>query len=332
MAVTAKDIANQLGLSQPTVSRILNGTRGHRIAEATRVRVVEAARRMDYRPNAVARSLRRQRTNIVGFYSGYASLNVRHDFLGAIIGGLQRACEPHGLDLLLHGVQAHRSMEEVYRDLTDGRIDGLFFHATIANPLVARLAASSLKVIALVNAMPNVPAVVADGADGMRQLVNYLWSKGHRRIAYVSPMQFESVHARRQAFLDEMQKRGASPIESPVISTSIEDTLESAAAVWNSLKELEVMPTAVCCWNDRAAYKLLWHCMQIGVRVPDELAIAGFDGFLETKIPVRELTTVTVPYGDMTERALELMMNLFDGTSIPMTTVVPVTLTPGDTA
>jgi DNA-binding LacI/PurR family transcriptional regulator len=329
MPVTSKDIANELGLSQPTVSRILSGGHGHRIAEATRQRVLEAAKRMDYRPNAVARSLRRQRTNIVGFYSAYASLDARHDFLSAIIGGLQRSCENHNLDLLLHGIQANRLPDDIYGDLTDGRIDGLFFHATLENSLVARLAASHLKVVGLVDVMPNVPSVVGDNADGMRQLIDYLWKNGHRRIGFVGPAsRYESVECRTAAFRSEMESRGVSEEDAPVFKVPVEEANEA----WPEIEKRKRRPTAICCWNDRAAYNLLWFCMQNGIRVPEDIAIAGFDGFVEMKLPVLQLTTVTVPYGDITERAMDIMLKLFASESVPESTVLPVVLTPGDTA
>ena len=108
MPVTAKDIAREFELSQPTVSRILSGDPNHRVAEATRERVLETARRLGYQPNAVARSLRRGRTNIIGLYTNH-NYDARNDFLGTIVGALQRNCETHDLDLLLHSALYGRS-------------------------------------------------------------------------------------------------------------------------------------------------------------------------------------------------------------------------------
>src|SRR4051794_3534892 len=96
MSITAKDIARELNLSQPTVSRILNGDEAHRAAEGTRQRVMEAAQRLGYQPNAVARSLRRGRTNTIGVHT-YGRYDVRNDFLGTIVGALQCACEAYHL-------------------------------------------------------------------------------------------------------------------------------------------------------------------------------------------------------------------------------------------
>src|SRR5579884_4297185 len=121
MPVTSKDIANRLGLSQPTVSRILNGTPGYRVSPATRQRVLDMARQLEYRPNAVARSLRHRKTNIVGFYTGYGVLNARNPYLAALLGGLQQACDHERLDILLHGVYRGKSTDDIYGELVDGR-------------------------------------------------------------------------------------------------------------------------------------------------------------------------------------------------------------------
>jgi len=338
MATTAKEIADRLGLSQPTVSRILSGANGYRVAADTKQRVLDAAKEMDYRPNAVARSLRQRRTNIVGFYSGYAALDTRHDFIAAMVGGLQAACEPTNLDLLLHGVHSARPAEEVYSELVDGRIDGLFFHGALNNPLIAMLAMSSLPVIALADPVKDIPSVVADNAAGMRLIVEALWAKGHRSIAFLAPpVMFASVEDRISAFQQVMKDHGATVAQSKVLTIPIEDRtqlslpIEDTKDVLRGILESPDRPTAICCWNDRAAYNLLWRCLQSGIRVPEDLAIVGFDGFVETKLPFRNLTTVSVNYGELAQTALKIMLNLIAGQQVPPLTVLPVVLTEGDT-
>jgi DNA-binding LacI/PurR family transcriptional regulator len=338
MATTAKEIADRLGLSQPTVSRILSGANGYRVAADTKQRVLEAAKAMDYRPNAVARSLRQRRTNIVGFYSGYAALDTRHDFIAAMVGGLQAACEPTNLDLLLHGVHSARPPEEVYSELVDGRIDGLFFHGALNNPLIAMLATSPLPVIALADPVNNIPSVVADNAAGMSMIVDALWDKGHRCIAFLAPpVMFASVEDRIRAFKRAMASKGASDDQAKILTIPIEDRtvtsmpIEDTKIVMRSILDASNRPTAICCWNDRAAYNLLWRCLKSDISVPNDLAIVGFDGFVENKLPFRSLTTVSVDYGGLAQTALNNMMDLIAGKPIPPLTVLPVKLTAGDT-
>src|SRR5579872_493916 len=155
-----KDVARRAGVSLMTVSAVINGKAAERrISRDTQARVAEIARLMDYRPNAIARSLRRRFTNVIGLYSGLGYLNAAHPFLAELIGGLQEGCDQHQKDLLLHGTFRGRSVEDIYAELVDGRLDGLIVQAPPEDPLVNQLAASHLPVIAAVDAISSVPSV-----------------------------------------------------------------------------------------------------------------------------------------------------------------------------
>ncbi len=327
MPVTAKDVAASLGLSQPTVSRALSAAHQHQIAPETRRRVQEAARRMGYRPNAVARSLRRRRTHIVGFYTSYGSLYSDNPFLAAIIGGLQRGGDAHRLDLLLHGLYRGWSTDDIYGELLDGRIDGLFLHADPGDPLVARLAASDLPVVALVDALPGLPSAVCDDRGGMAQAVEYLWARGHRHVAFLAPERPPPSVLRRGDTLREcLARRGADAPPSVVAPLTGEGPLLS------SVLSLSPRPTAVCCWNDRAAYMLLRECEEQGVRVPEDLAVVGFDGLPSMTPPARHLVTVAAPWGEVARAAVDALADRMGGSGGADEVCLPVALVSGDTA
>ena len=336
MPVTAKEIAHELNLSQPTVSRILNGdTRLHFSAE-TRRRVEETARRLGYRANAVARSLRRGRTGIVGLHTNH-NYDARNEFFGAIIGGLQCACNARGLDLLLHSALQGRPAAEMCDRLRDGRVDGLILHSDVDDPLVALLGESSLPVVSVADILPGMAGVTCDDADGMKQLVGHLWQRGYRRFTFLAPeMALASVERRRAVFEAELKRRKV-----PATALQVQRiAFENAAPVLDELLCDE--RTAVCCWNDRTAYNLLHECAARGVRVPEELAVAGFDGFLDDKMPGRQLTTVGCPWPDVASQALSLLVELIEARGngnaghgdapSPREMCLPVSLLEGDTA
>ena len=257
--VTAKELGKRLGLSQPTVSRILSGANNHRVAPETRQRVMEAAVRLGYRPNAVARSLRRGRTNIVGLYSGYGYLDARNPFQAELIGGLQRAADKRQFDVLLHGVFRSTSTDDIFGEVVNGRVDGLFIHTFPDDPLVARLRNASLPVVALADAVPGIPSVVADDAGGTRLLLDALWERGHRRILYLRPtLTFASVEQRVQAFRAWADAHHIAPEHAPVHELDFEAT--ESALKWLLSLPLSERPTAVCCWNDMTAFDLLSQC------------------------------------------------------------------------
>jgi len=330
MPITAKDIARELNLSQPTVSRVLSGDKQHRVSETTRQRILDAAKRLRYQPNAVARSLRRGRTGIIGLYTNH-NYDVRNDFLGAIIGSLQHGCALQNLDLLLHSALYGRSAEDVYAKLRDGRIDGLILHADPDDALVEILGKSPLPVVAVADRMPNLPTVTCEDADGMHQLIAHLWERGHRKFAYLSPQKFlVSANRREAAFLAEMRSRGLAASDYHVLPIDYEAT----DLALDNLRQ-EGRPLAVCCWNDRTAYNLLHSCLERGVRVPEEIAITGFDGFRSHKAPAQQLVTVDCHWGEVASTALGILTNLINGqtdASELQEVCLPVTLLAGDTA
>lgn len=333
MPVTAKDVARQLNLSQPTVSRILSGARGHRASEQTRQRVMEAARELGYRPNAIAQSLRRGRTNIVGVHTNH-DYDARNDFYGTIIGALQCACRSHHLDLLLHSASYGSSADAMFDKLRDGRVDGLILHASLGDSLVETLSRSSLPVVAVADPLPGLPSVTCDDADGARQLVSHLWAKGYRDFVYLMPsVSLASVERRSAAFERELKRRDIAPANREMVAIDF----EAAAPAIDGILARNAR-TAVCCWNDRTAYNVLKECSARGIAVPERLAVAGFDGLRDDKLPARQLLTVRCPWEDVSARALEWLVELIDSCEAEDERIesrevrLPVTLLEGDTA
>lgn len=328
--VTAKDVARELNLSQPTVSRILSGDAAHRASEATRRRVWETAERLGYAPNAVARSLRHGRTNVIGVHTNH-NYDVRNDFLGTIVGALQAACGDYHLDLMLHNSLGSPA-ETMFGKLRDGRIDGLILHAGSDDPLVEILRRSPLPVVSVADSLPDLPAVICDDAGGIKQLLELLWARGHRNFAFLAPrVWLPSVEKRGRAFEAELKRRRVPAPARRIISIDFE---QSAPA----LNELQrASPVAALCWNDRAAYNLLRECLARGIEVPGQIAVTGFDGFRDDQLPARELVTVKCPWEDVARAALGQLVALIElrqkkeAPPAPEDICLPVALLDGDT-
>ena len=331
MPVTAKDVARELDLSQPTVSRILNGDKQHRAAEATRQRVWETARRLGYQPNAVARSLRQGRTDIVGVHTN-RHYDVRNDFMGTIVGALQWACSDYRLDLMLHSDAHGTPAEEMFGRLRDGRVDGLILHSDTHDPLVKMMGESALPVVAIADALPGLDSVICDDGAGMAQMIELLWSRGHRNFAFLMPkFELASVERRRLAFQSELERRGVEADARRFISIDS----EQVESVLDSL--MERGQVAACCWNDRTAYNLLRLCLARGLDVPGQVAVSGFDGFLDDQLPARQLATVKCPWEDVARAALKRLVKLIELRNKKQAPpaireiCLPVTLIEGDT-
>ena len=329
---TTKDIARELGISHSTVSRVLSGNARVPIAPRTRARVLEAAQRLGYRPNALARSLKNGRTGIVGLYSGFGTFNPRIQFFAEVQLGLQIAGAQLGLDLLLH--RAHHSAEEgagagsqqLLLELHDGRVDGFFVFTTENDPLLQQLRDSHLPVVSVAEPLADVPSVVANDRAGMQTLVEHLLQKGHRKLLFLTtPRPFASVRRRRQSF--EQTLHNADIDASDVWQLEAADAIEA----WRALPASK-RPTAICCWNDSTAYNLLRAANSAGLRAPDDFAVTGFDGFPDPNLnATQRVTSVACDWHRAGQTAMQLLHQAIGGAPIALETVLPTELAKGDT-
>lgn len=324
MPIKLKDIALEAGVSLSTASHALNHETKSRISKETADRVRRIATQMGYRPNVIARSLKYQRTDTIAFYTGYGSCDVRDRFLGEIVTGIQQACERCKVDLLLFG---KRSAPEVHQILSSGKIDGIVVHASADDPVTELISSSALPAVAIADQQPDMPSIIADDVQGIKLLVELLWRRGHRRLAFLAPdAAFTSVERRQATFVQEAKAHGADPqiLHMPW-------RFEEAVDFLQALLGRSDRPTALCCWHDDVAYFLLQVCMQIGIPIPQEFAVVGFDGLTEGRIPGRRLVTASVPWLQMASQATRCLLRLRDGDDVDAIIRFPVALTDGDT-
>lgn len=328
-AATLNDVAARAGVNKVTASIVLSGGRGNtRVSDATRQRILDAAGELQYLPNALAQSLRRRRTHTLGFYMG-GFIDTRDLFLSEIVSGLQQGCEQNRHDFLMHGTFRGDSTGDIYAELLNGKVDGLVLHVPSGDPLVPRLAASRLPVVAVANPVPNLASVTVDDAGGSRLLARHLAEKGHRRVAYaVSPFKLSAAVRRYEAFL-----QAADECDMPVTAERARD----AAGILSDFEQAYLAlparerPTAIVCWNDHFAYVLIERFRALGIRVPDDVAVAGFDGSTTLIPPAYRLTTVRAPWREVARTAVALLIEN-QGKPAPDETTLPVELVAGDTA
>ncbi|HLH80539.1 MAG TPA: LacI family DNA-binding transcriptional regulator [Chthonomonas sp.] len=331
--VTLEDVAKRAGVSRMTVSAVLNRNMTHvRVSNATQQRVLQAATELDYFPNAIARSLRKKRTGIVGFYGGLGYLNASLPFYSEIIGGLQRGCDQHRLDLLVHGTFPRRSVKDIYAELVDGRLDGLIVHTSADDPLATLLAKSHLPVVALADAIESLPSVVVDDFTGGKLQAEHLAYKEHSHVLYrASNRPLVSVCRRYDGFMERAQSyrmrvttwQGPENIahNDKAVDTFCELLLSSQA-------------TAVVCWNDMSALDTLVICRDRGLNVPNDIAVVGYDGIRTMGSLFHRLTTVKAPWFDVASQAIALLVEQIARRDKEQQkeVVLPVEFVYGDTA
>lgn len=330
--VTLQAVAERAGVNRVTAAVALGRSPqgGTRVSQATRLRVQEAAQELGYAPNAIAQALRGERTNIIGYYAGYETLDAHSPFTAAILQGLQRSCRAYNQDLLLFGSFIRDTVDSIYATVTSGKIDGLVLLPTPRSPVMDRLFDSHLPVVAVANSHPNAPSVIVDDTAGSILIAEYLAQQGHRHILYRTQAEPRTSTLKRQdAFYATAQALGLQ------VTTTYEGeihhtlTAEEMALLQRPSAQC---PTAAVCWMDISAYVLLEHCEKIGLRVPDDLAIVGFDGVPLDIKPKRILTTVRAPWVEVAAQAVEYLQWLLAGKEVPQQTVLPVHFVVGDTA
>ncbi len=326
-----KDVAERAGVSLMTVSLALRDDQSvNRMSPATRERILQAARELSYSPNAGARAMRSGVTNTIALYGGYGFVNVRLPFFTEIVSGLQDGCEQFGKDLLLHGTFRNRSADAIYNELRDGRIDGLIVNMASSDPLAQLLRDTHLPVVAIADALPQIPSVVVDDAEGSRLIAEHLSQRDYKRCLYVNGgVKAASSAGRRQGFLDHAAKLRLDVEEIHLSSTPHSgDSLMKNWLETNKFRRAQ----AIVCWNDTSAYDLLAQCRHYNINVPGDVAIIGFDGCPTPYAQFWLLSTVRAPWATAAQTAVEILNTMLSGQSVPEVTTLPVEFIPGQTS
>jgi DNA-binding LacI/PurR family transcriptional regulator len=298
--VTIRDVARASGTSITTVSVALSGGAG--VAEATRARVVAAANRLGWRPNRRASALRRLDPRLVGLV-----YEVEQDFQAMLVDAVYTAGAANGLEVTLSGATRHhrerRCVAELLRDnvqallLTGSELtDGDFAHLARELPVMS--------LCRFVRA-PGVDAVVSDDQMALGQAIGHLRELGHREIAHVDGGDVSTLSARRrQAYASVMEEQGLSDRVRVVRGGS---TLAAGAAAAHALIGEGRTPTAVVCYNDMVAAGLSRTLRQLGLRVPEDVSVVGFDDGPTAADPTTDLTTIVQDIDGIAAAAMGLL-------------------------
>ena len=330
---TLAHVAERAGVSTVAASVVLNGSRtGTRVSPATRERILEVALELKYTPNVLARSLRKQETHVIAFYNAQnVVFDPRYPFYAAILSGIQAGCSEFQKDLLIHGNFLNRSDDDIFFGLHNGQIDGLVLYVRAMTPLVERLVASHLPVVTVAEEVPGVPYVGIDEAQGGQLLANHLAQRGYERVMYrsieeeMSPL---TQQERMTAFCDAAAALGMDVRHS---RCHPESNLPSGQEEEWLLAPKHERPQAVACWGDISADGITDWCLKKGFRIPQDIAVTGFDYLPATQRPSRDLTTIHAPWHDVARTAVGLLAAQCEGLEVPHRTILPVKLMAGDT-
>jgi LacI family repressor for deo operon, udp, cdd, tsx, nupC, and nupG len=319
-----KDIAASVGVSPATVSRALTGT--GLVAEPTLSRIREAARTMNYRPNVSARNLRTQRSMSVLM----VVRDVGNPFYLEILKGVESTARAAGYAVLMGNTENNPEREIEYFDmLRDGHADGMIL---ITGKLPKRDGFAerirNLPVVVALEAIngSGLPHVMIDNEGASREAVQHLIGLGHRRIAHIAGPVPEIMSLRRRDGYRRAMEDAGLPV--PEGYEPVGDyLLHTGERLCRQLFELPEPPTAIFVANDEMAFGAINELRRMGLDVPRDVSVVGFDDLFLSQAFHPPLTTVSQPRAAIGQKAMELLLHVFSGEpGVPETVEMPTEL------
>jgi LacI family transcriptional regulator len=317
---TIYDVARVAKVSAKTVSRVLNGDAP--VGAETREAVEAAMLALGYVPSNAARMMRSQKSGLVGLITGAISLPTEPmqpqglpDLF--IVQGIQRAMAASGMTLMIADTGGRLDrVPHLIQTFLRHRVEGLIyvaeFHQKVELPKVP-----ATTPLVLANCFDDIgtPAVLPDDARGQHDLVTRLIAAGHRRIAYLTlPIHMVANTLRRKGYAEALAQAGIAYDGALVDCADYEGREDESQILWDIIDRmlrLPEPPTVLCCGNDKMAVRVYGILRSRGVKVPDEISVAGYDNYrviAETLFP--PLTTVDLSYTAIGMRAAQRLLSM----------------------
>ncbi|KIP87419.1 LacI family DNA-binding transcriptional regulator [Stenotrophomonas sp. CFBP8980] len=313
---TIYDIAKHVGVSAGTVSRALS--RPDKVLPTTRSRIEQAAAALGYVPNTVARTLKTQRSGKILV----TVPDIANPFFAQILQGAEDAAQAVGYAVLLGDTQHQPDREERYAQmLRRNEADGLIVLGHRLPPTARAIVQQRGAAAPVVNGCEfdpalGIPSVHIDNAAAARAVMEHLYALGHERIAVIGGPPDNPLHQQR---LEGVRAAGKARGRLHQLVVEPGDfSVESGHAAALALLARTPAPTAIFCVSDQMALGALAACRDLGVRVPDDLSIVGFDDLASSRYLTPALTTVRQPMREIGACAVSLLLAIIEGRDVPL--------------
>ncbi|MGE8221574.1 LacI family DNA-binding transcriptional regulator [Stenotrophomonas geniculata] len=313
---TIYDIAKHVGVSAGTVSRALS--RPDKVLPATRTRIEQAAAALGYVPNTVARTLKTQRSGKILV----TVPDIANPFFAQILQGAEDAAQAVGYAVLLGDTQNLPEREERYAQmLRRNEADGLIVLGHRLPPTAHEIVQQRGTAAPVVNGCEfdpalGIPSVHIDNAAAARAVMDHLYGLGHERIAVVGGPSDNPLHQQRMEGVRAAAKARGRLRQLGIVPGDF--SLQSGHAAAQGLLASAAAPTAIFCFSDQMALGALAACRDLGIRVPDELSIVGFDDLASSRYLTPPLTTIRQPMREIGERAVSLLLAIIEQVDVPL--------------
>jgi LacI family transcriptional regulator len=319
-AATIIDVAREAGVSPRTVSRVVNGN--DYVRQETYDRVQDVISRLGYRPSRAARSLVYDRSMIIGL----AIPEVKNPYFAEVIGGVEYVAQEHGYNVLLFNAQNLAERErDIFRILEENRADGLIFNTPRLPVAELKELLQRQKAAVLIGHDPidhSAGIVNIDILSAMNQATDHMLQAGRRNLAYVKPPN-DSIYPHRQRFQGFLAALKRHQIEYN------QDHIVECQPEWESsyhaIREfLQTHPevNGLICYHDLMAFGAIEACDALGLAVPDQVAVIGFDDITFSGLNRLSLTTFKIPRFEVGVQAARMLFDRMQGLTDPGTIII----------
>jgi len=320
----SQDVANMAGVSRTTVSFVLNNVNGVSISEATRQRVLEAAKKLNYHPDAAGRKLVSGKSCTIGLVLCQSHEQVFSDaFLPRVLLGVEHAVTTQGFQVLLKTLEPDNKMGYVSL-INENQVDGIILSGPRQDDTeIIRLHKEGFPIM-LMGQLPgsSIPFVDIDAVDGAACAVHHLIGLGYKRIALITnaPLEYTSAQQRLSGYLKALQEAGIDPNDSYIKEGNY--TPKSGFETMSELLQVLPRPTAVFIASDVVALGAILAIKRKELSIPEDIAMVGFDDIPLAEYYNPPLTTVRLPAYGLGWAAGERLVRLVNSEGLDLESVL----------
>lgn len=316
--VTIRDIALKSGFSVSTVSKALNGYSD--VSEETRQIIIKTARELGYVPNAQARALKTNRTFILGIlFTDDQNNGLTHLYFSHVLNGFKNKAEESGYNITFINKRWGKQTITLLQNCKFRGIEGICIACIDVNdPEVQELVYGGIPLVSIDHIFKGHPCVLSNNKEDISLLIKYAYSLGHRKIAYIHGNNSSFVTQQRvKGYVETMKELGLQPRQEYMIE-SLYVNPSAARSATEKLLKLPDRPTCILLPDDVSAFGALDAITDAGLKIPEDISMAGYDGVLVSELMNPRLTTIKQNAAKIGEEAARLLIHTIENKKNPI--------------
>lgn len=321
--VSLKDISVRCGVSVATVSKALNNHKD--VSEVTKETIHKVAKEMGYFPNSQARALKTNRTNNLGvMFLDAAESGLTHEFFARLLNCFKTEAENSGYDITFINRDVGGRKMTTYEHCKYRNVDGVLIACTdFRDPDVYEIINGDIPVVTIDHIFDGRTAVLSDNRAGIAALVNHVYEKGHRKIAYIQGNKSSVAENRLAGFIKTMMDLGLE-VDNDYLKNGDYHNPDLTAKLTRELLELENPPTCIFMPDDYSAIGGLNEIKKMGLSVPDDVSVVGYDGIPIAQLLVPTITTYRQDTAKIGKAAAKQLIGMIEKPSLTFHEVIYV--------